>query len=665
MRAVLSGLVLAASLALATSTLAEPPRDPDAPPGSPGASDGNAPQDEKGKKNSKRDEKQRTPRGAGSTTGQGENKSSNGPPAGEGGTKAQGDAGKGTPPGTNRGPFIDRQARDRANAEAAKKQAADRARFEAEAQQRANQKLEAEKKKAEAQKAQQDLDRAKADAASKQNAERAKAEAQKAQQDLDRAKTDAANRQNAERAKAEAQKTQQDFDRAKTDAASRQNAERAKAEAQKTQQDFDRAKTDAISKQNAERAKAEAQKTQQDLDRAKAGNAASGTNLEVGTKPTGFGSNGGSGRGEQRHGNRAARTVIPPDETKAKEIIRAERTKADSDFEKAKENARALSSQGRPDASRIDERATSKFEDVRKKRHDRIVDGGIALIEEPDKRVIVRDRDRAYIRHDEGDRLRRNARELRHERRPDGITVSVVLGFGGIEIVSEEDDSGRLLRRLRRDRQGREFVLVDNRDFYRRRQNHGGRFFEAFIDLPPPRLRIPHEKYVVDYDRASDEDIYEALAAPPVERLERSYSLEEVRQSYPLRERMRRIDLDAINFAFASWDVDPEQYPKLERVAEAIKRIIDRNPDEMFMIEGHTDLVGSEIDNLSLSDRRAESVAIILSDTFRVPPENLTTQGYGEQFPKVDVDGPSRENRRVAIRRITPLLSRDERHSGE
>jgi len=147
------------------------------------------------------------------------------------------------------------------------------------------------------------------------------------------------------------------------------------------------------------------------------------------------------------------------------------------------------------------------------------------------------------------------------------------------------------------------------------------------------------------------------LSAPPVERLGRSYSLEQIRGSYELRQRMRRVDLDAINFEFGSWEVAPDQYPKLERIAEAIKRVLARNPDEVFLIEGHTDAVGSEVDNLSLSDRRAESVAVILSKEFGVPPENLTTQGYGEQFLKVDTQEPERANRRVALRRITPLLS--------
>ena len=120
---------------------------------------------------------------------------------------------------------------------------------------------------------------------------------------------------------------------------------------------------------------------------------------------------------------------------------------------------------------------------------------------------------------------------------------------------------------------------------------------------------------------------------------------------------MRRIDLDTINFEFGAWDVAPDQYPILERIAAAINRIIDRNPEEVFMIEGYTDAVGSDIDNLSLSDHRAQSVAEILTDDFNVPPENLVTQGYGKEYLKIPTNGPERANRRVAIRRITPLLS--------
>ena len=89
----------------------------------------------------------------------------------------------------------------------------------------------------------------------------------------------------------------------------------------------------------------------------------------------------------------------------------------------------------------------------------------------------------------------------------------------------------------------------------------------------------------------------------------------------------------------------------------ASTRTIKQNPREVYLIEGHTDAVGSDVDNLSLSDRRAEAVAQVLTEQFQVPAENLTSQGYGEQYLKVPTDGPERVNRRVTMRRITPLLS--------
>ena len=292
---------------------------------------------------------------------------------------------------------------------------------------------------------------------------------------------------------------------------------------------------------------------------------------------------------------------------------------------------------------------------LREERKERSEDGGKrVVIEEPDNRVIVREGGRSIIRADEGERFRRLGGQQRREKR-DGLDVTISVRPGGIEIFTENDDRGRPLRRYRRDREGREVILFDNRDYYRR--HRGGSFTDAIVDLPPPRITIPRHSYVVDYEDASDEDVYDALSAPPVERLERTYSLEEVRRSPNLRARMRRIDLDVINFDFGAWGVSPSQYPALERIADAMNRVIDRNPNEMFLVEGHTDAVGSDEDNLSLSDRRAETVAIILTEEFGVPPENIATQGYGEHYLKINTQAAERQNRRVAVRRITPLIS--------
>ena len=71
-----------------------------------------------------------------------------------------------------------------------------------------------------------------------------------------------------------------------------------------------------------------------------------------------------------------------------------------------------------------------------------------------------------------------------------------------------------------------------------------------------------------------------------------------------------------------------------------------------------TDAPGSEIYNLQLSEARALSVKYALVDAYGIPERNLVTAGYGEEFLKVLTEGPEQLNRRVTLRRITPLVSR-------
>jgi outer membrane protein OmpA-like peptidoglycan-associated protein len=299
-------------------------------------------------------------------------------------------------------------------------------------------------------------------------------------------------------------------------------------------------------------------------------------------------------------------------------------------------------------------------DDIKRERHESVVDGR-TIIREPD-RVIIRDGAHTIIRHDDVDRFRYNARNVATERRGNN-TVTIIERPDGSRVISEVDADGRLLRRVRRFANGREVVIIDNPPPRRLPAGAvigvgvGLAAAGIFVNLPPPVVRIPRDHYILDVDGARPDDIYGVLMEPPVEPITQRYSLDEVRYSEPLRDRMPRIDVDTINFDTGSWDVSPEQAARLAAVADSIKRIVAANPAEVFLIEGHTDAVGNDVDNLSLSDRRAESVAVILTDRFQVPPENLTTQGYGRQFLKVPTQGPERRNRRVAVRRITPLLT--------
>jgi outer membrane protein OmpA-like peptidoglycan-associated protein len=282
---------------------------------------------------------------------------------------------------------------------------------------------------------------------------------------------------------------------------------------------------------------------------------------------------------------------------------------------------------------------------LKEQRHERVEAGGRVVIEEPDHRFIERDRGQVFIRHDENERLLR-FEEGRVDRRRDGV-YTVFVRPDGDEVITVTDDDGRLLRRFRRDRFGREIILIDNRPPV------GG----IFLSLAPPVIRIPQEQYIVDTAVAPEPLIYDTLVAPPLVPIERPYSLDEIRYNVALRDRMRRIDVDTLTFDTGSWAVGPDQVTRLQFIAQAIRDVIARNPNEVFLVEGHTDAVGGDEDNLSLSDRRAESVADILTETFQIPPENLTTQGYGAHFLKIQTPEANRQNRRVTVRRITPLLA--------
>lgn len=284
-------------------------------------------------------------------------------------------------------------------------------------------------------------------------------------------------------------------------------------------------------------------------------------------------------------------------------------------------------------------------------------EGGRTVYREQD-RVIIRDPSgQSFVRHNEVDRFRYGARDVQ-VRQIGGETRTIVVRPDGTQIITVTDRDGQLIRRIRRDNRGREIILIDNG--FRRPPPRPGfvpGFGGYYVDLPPPIIRIPRDRYIVEAETADPRLIYDTLVAPPVERIDRRYTLDEIRYSPAVRDRMPRIDVNTIVFETGSWEITPDQAQKLAAIAQGLNQAISRNPREVFLIEGHTDAVGSDVDNLSLSDRRAEAVAQVLTEQFQVPAENLTSQGYGEQYLKVQTQGPELANRRVSLRRITLLLS--------
>ena len=281
---------------------------------------------------------------------------------------------------------------------------------------------------------------------------------------------------------------------------------------------------------------------------------------------------------------------------------------------------------------------------------------GTDVLREIGDRVIIEFNNQIIVQSNDRPRMTRGATEVYYEDLPRGRTRETIVRENGVTIVTIRDRYGDVIRRSRITPDGREYVLtyVDED----RRGGRGADWRDPGLDLAPLVLTIPVSEYILDARRARDADAYyDFLYQPPVEQVQRLYSVDEVKRSARVRDSVRRVDLDTITFEFGSASIAESEIARLEGVAVAMQRLLERNPGETFLIEGHTDAVGSDYANLALSDQRAESVAQALTNVFDIPPENLATQGYGEQYLKVATEAPERLNRRVAIRRITPLVA--------
>jgi outer membrane protein OmpA-like peptidoglycan-associated protein len=99
-----------------------------------------------------------------------------------------------------------------------------------------------------------------------------------------------------------------------------------------------------------------------------------------------------------------------------------------------------------------------------------------------------------------------------------------------------------------------------------------------------------------------------------------------------------------VTFAFNSADLNAQFYPVLDKVAETLKEY-DKSVVE---VAGHTDSVGSDTYNQTLSERRANSVADYLSG-HGMTRTRMVTIGAGEAHPVAsnDTEEGRAQNRRV------------------
>ena len=272
-----------------------------------------------------------------------------------------------------------------------------------------------------------------------------------------------------------------------------------------------------------------------------------------------------------------------------------------------------------------------------------VLRSGEQVVANSGDRLVVEGSGGLAVYKDDDALLRQPGATMRTETFTDGSSRVTLDREDGSQVVTIRDARGRVLRRT---------VL-----------SYDGTRYELFDDLQPePAVNLPQLDATRPEPRsfsAAESDLTAlrtALRQKTAVDSERTFSLRQIREIEQVRNLVPAIELDTVTFSSNSAAIPPAQVRKLLRLGILIEELLLENPREMFLIEGHTDGVGSDSHNLALSDRRAESVALALSENFYIPPENLIVQGYGEAFPKSRTQTTDARNRRVAVRRITPLL---------
>jgi outer membrane protein OmpA-like peptidoglycan-associated protein len=272
-----------------------------------------------------------------------------------------------------------------------------------------------------------------------------------------------------------------------------------------------------------------------------------------------------------------------------------------------------------------------------------------AVLKNGDK-VLSRSGDRVVVEDPNGDLrvlkdddalIRRAGDQVATETFNDGSSRSIVTKPDGSKIITVRGRDGTVLRRVNIDAQGNEYVLFD--DLAQEEQ-------VVVTELPPVKQSFAA---VGTQDEAA---LRAALEAEMNAGQNRRFSLRQVRDIKQVRALAPELELDAVRFQTGSAAIRPEQARSLAKIGRTLSELVAADPRTVILVEGHTDAVGSATYNLALSDRRAETVALALTEYFDVPPENMVTQGYGESALKVLTLADEVKNRRAVVRNITNLL---------
>jgi hypothetical protein len=83
------------------------------------------------------------------------------------------------------------------------------------------------------------------------------------------------------------------------------------------------------------------------------------------------------------------------------------------------------------------------------------------------------------------------------------------------------------------------------------------------LDLPPLRLNIPVQDYVLDAEFADQRQVETFFRQPPVEQVARLYSIDEVKRSARVRDSVRKLEVGGLTFDTGAATIGRDQVSSL------------------------------------------------------------------------------------------------------
>ena len=156
-------------------------------------------------------------------------------------------------------------------------------------------------------------------------------------------------------------------------------------------------------------------------------------------------------------------------------------------------------------------------------------------------------------------------------------------------------------------------------------------FLEKYQPPPPP-------KCVLDSDGDGVVDCYDKCPDTP-----KGIKVDKDGCPIPLKEKV--VITLLVEFDFDKDEVKFLFFEDIEKVANLLKAYPKTNAE----LEGHTDSIGTDEYNMTLSRQRAESVKKYLVEKFSIDETRISTLGYGESKPAAsnETDEGRQNNRRV------------------